>query len=1833
MPLDESVLTPPKKPGLDPGALRVMGMDPDVLPEDERRAGTVEMADPQAAARWLHGRLVQKARWRRYEDDPQVRKAFLNRFRYDPYPEKLWEQIRPVFGKLREAVEKDEEVILRAHDFARSGGRHVPDVAEEDEETFLRYVAQFSEPRIRDTGAVFGESFRRMVGDVLGGIESGVKGAGTRLLAEVAQAPGRLWRSTETQQEYTDALTRSMRWWLGWTTKRQRQLRLQHKAQSIVRAADPNVSVSGGLRSELVTQVGRAIESGGPMIATAGLAATPGGQPAAFGTWATMTAGRTYRRMKGQGLNDADAASVAALHGAFDAYIEMAQIRGLLPQVLPPGVGPSLWTRFASGVKTLGKEVLLEELPQGFGEVATQLYAQEHGPLSDEQRISLLDGLEDAWRQAQDSVVPLMMMVGGGKLLAGEAHTAQFDGAMSSMLSHPSFAGVRQALAKVETPSRRAVAEAMFMKPADLPPLFKQANARARLVHLAKQVEGQAEALLQMDKAAQSIEEQAHAEEARAEAEEAGAEEGVQAREPEVEEVRVRDAEGHRVEAPPRAEEEAPREAVAEAPEAAMEEGVPKALLDKFTPPPEGERPEGAPPDLEAMKRDELRQMAKDKGIERTLADEPISRANKADVIRAIDNAEMEREATTAEKQPEPEPREAAQDRRWAHYTEKAPPDVPRAWLQPQPGERERTEIWVKMPGRDQAVHAATLGQEGMPDTLTAWAGNQAVERAATWWQSQDRAHLRALREQLAEAEESGAGARVTELREQIEALEAEAEAKTARAAPTGQAMAAVTEGPFRETALPEPTEPASPAEVREEAKALCGAVDEFNRILRPARRSKLTRQATLVFQRFMIGQPQLRYNRMDRALGKFRRMFWGKSKEEVLAFWDAIETGQTEGLPAKQRVLAEALRKRNDQLFRDITSYPEAETLNYIVNHYPHSFKDPDKARDALARILGRRPMEGPKSFLKKRTRHTMREAIEEGGLEPLTWNPVDLWLHRYWEAQRWMAARDTMRELRERGWARFKFGFQRGPAHWALVDDPMFTEYARPDMDVKEAFDAKLVEQVVQIARSLGAHVERRVRIGGRSWGYAQGAWKMVTRVGGPETVLTHELGHIVDNGYGLYEWMVNPHGETKRDGTENQADARRKRARIKAQLRALADLRFEGLEPTEATRRAVRAKGEKGAVMIQALVHAPDKFREVAPDVYARLVGFLNQHEKLRPLLEVKPSLVLAEQTHKVSMPGVTILGHHWVPAPVAELLNNLLGRGLWQHKYAAVRKGYEAWRVSSNALIQAQHAFSGFHVLNTTFDGPNTQFSLGLREVFGKWPGEKGDFRRILRGLYKMTTSPIAAVGQPILGQRLKLAAESEHGEHTEEMVNIINLLEAAGAGTRMSARYRNEHFKALANTMAELGDAETFAQKTGIALKTPHRVALATLQAVSIPVMEWTVPAQKLGAFAVMMRHEMERLGTTDPTDPRLWHMASTAYDSVENRMGQLDYNRLFWDRTFRDALFMAVRSVGWNWGSLREFGGAVVDLFTIPQRMSRGDAWLSHRMAYTMAATIHYYMGGAVLGYLLTGEWPKEIYDAFFVPTGRTLPDGTPERLRLPTYAKDWVAWYKAPVASMMHKLNPVATFLSDVVLENEDYFKVEIRHPGDPWHEQAMDVFKYAAEQFMPFSFRNFAQQRKAGAPVSRALSAIIGIIPAPLSVIRTRATQRAIDLAVKGMPRGTRTKEQWEKSQARKKLIHAIQAGEDISQLPEFHMFSAKELQRIGRMSGQSFLGNMFKRLTLKDALTVYEVASDAEREELRPMLIYKVQHYDEGKTDWPDLARHFALIMETEQKETKP
>jgi hypothetical protein len=501
-----------------------------------------------------------------------------------------------------------------------------------------------------------------------------------------------------------------------------------------------------------------------------------------------------------------------------------------------------------------------------------------------------------------------------------------------------------------------------------------------------------------------------------------------------------------------------------------------------------------------------------------------------------------------------------------------------------------------------------------------------------------------------------------------------------------------------------------------------------------------------------------------------------------------------------------------------------------------------------------------------------------------------------------------------------------------------------------------------------------------------------------------------------------------------------------------------------------------------------------------------------------------------------------------------------------------------------------------------------FGLGLRKLFIK--GQRAG------GLLNIASYPVSPIITLWNGARIKKAytqqLESISSPKTRRMVEAII---AAGGRDRMDVFYYNNQIKVLQKTFSDIVRGDSFTKIKG-ALKLPFNIFGATLESVAKPLMEWYVPTGKIGLFSKLAGSEMKRAEKGSITDDQLWEMLTKVWDSVDNRMGMLVYDNLFWNKTLKDVLMLAIRSVGWNLGFGREYGGAVVDLATVNKRIEQGDIWLSHKMSYVIGVITTYAIMGAITTYILTGEKPKELKDYFF-PNG---PDG---RWFLATYAKDIYAWSHRPIQTAIHKIHPLWGLLGDLVT-NKDFFNVEIRHPEDPLLAQSGEIASHIFDGFKSISIRNYEKMSRVSSNKKRnILISITGISSAPSYITRSPAQKLMARILAERIPHKTRTKEEFERSTYRKVLKDRLRKGEVIDRKEAIDMLGHSSYRRLLRESRLSSFADSFNRLGLEDALNVYSISNKREREQVKRILRRKYTHA-RSHTKTKEIRDLFHLLM---------
>ena len=438
-------------------------------------------------------------------------------------------------------------------------------------------------------------------------------------------------------------------------------------------------------------------------------------------------------------------------------------------------------------------------------------------------------------------------------------------------------------------------------------------------------------------------------------------------------------------------------------------------------------------------------------------------------------------------------------------------------------------------------------------------------------------------------------------------------------------------------------------------------------------------------------------------------------------------------------------------------------------------------------------------------------------------------------------------------------------------------------------------------------------------------------------------------------------------------------------------------------------------------------------------------------------------------KTQQGSLAIRGEYVAPEPAATLINNYLSPGL--RKYA----GFRAYMGLGNMLNQFQLGWSAYHLGFTTFESAISRLALGIRQA------AHGD---VLKGAITAASAPIAPFRGLYMGDKMLKEWEAP-GTQGAQVGLMVDAMMMAGGRARMDRFYQTQVTKKM---------MEAFRQ--GNVWGGVFRAPFALTEQAARPIMEYLVPRQKMAVFADLAQEEMERF-KEHGDQAKLRIALAKAWDSVDNRMGQLVYDNLFWNKAVKDLAMASVRSVGWNIGTIREIAGGGADsLKALANIAQRKPAEFTNRMAYILALPILAGLIGGIIHYLRTGQRPDQLKDWYFPRRG---PQGTPEwnkRMALPSYVKDVVHWAHDPIGTIKGKIHPLLGLILEM-LSNEDYFGKHIVNREDPLVQQMEEELKHSGETFEPMAARALtAPDKKGNETTSEKLLPFVGVTEAPAYV-----------------------------------------------------------------------------------------------------------------------------------------
>lgn len=541
-----------------------------------------------------------------------------------------------------------------------------------------------------------------------------------------------------------------------------------------------------------------------------------------------------------------------------------------------------------------------------------------------------------------------------------------------------------------------------------------------------------------------------------------------------------------------------------------------------------------------------------------------------------------------------------------------------------------------------------------------------------------------------------------------------------------------------------------------------------------------------------------------------------------------------------------------------------------------------------------------------------------------------------------------------------------------------------------------------------------------------------------------------------------------------------------------------------------------------------------------------------------------------------------GAYYAKDAVASVINNFTGKGLFK-RGGAIGATTKAVRYYNNLKNQIQLGLGLFHFTTTSIDATVTGWGNSLKLLTTGKPllMAKGAF-----DLVKSATILPNLISTFAKGYRAnKLYKE---GAAAQE----VNDLTQAGARVRMQKIYAIDAAynmkKSWQNFTADHRPADLGKAVWNGLWGLPEKL-------VGHYLMDVWVPALKTGGYLRTLETEL----ATNPnmTERETLKAKQRIWDSMDNRLGQVVYDNVFWDKTIKDLGFMSVRSLGWTGGTMKAFGTGVADVPKSLKNVMQGKG-IEHTTAWLASLPLAVGMYGALYQYMMTGQGPQEFKDYFFPKDGTKDADGNDNRVSMPSYMKDIYAYSKDPLTTAQHKLSPFFNEMTDM-MKNKDFYGVRIFNPDDPLYQKGIDMLKYQANTLVPFSFKQKPGEKKGffeSVATKEGAEKIMGIMPAAKEFERSDIQNAIAEEREKNFKKDAKTKEQFDLDGYRHEVKKALRLGVPWTDIPQELKDKAKyhgsSIKSLIRESKQDYYGVEFKHLDSDQQLTVWGKMSEDDK-----------------------------------------
>lgn len=387
-------------------------------------------------------------------------------------------------------------------------------------------------------------------------------------------------------------------------------------------------------------------------------------------------------------------------------------------------------------------------------------------------------------------------------------------------------------------------------------------------------------------------------------------------------------------------------------------------------------------------------------------------------------------------------------------------------------------------------------------------------------------------------------------------------------------------------------------------------------------------------------------------------------------------------------------------------------------------------------------------------------------------------------------------------------------------------------------------------------------------------------------------------------------------------------------------------------------------------------------------------------------------------ELKMPWAEKMGRKaYAPRDIAETLNQFYDAGL---RRGQAKDIYEYALMTKNMWTAVELGLSAYHATTMGVESMASGMARALQLA------ASGEYRKATAQLFKSPVEPVTAYLYGRKGRQLYRGDDTKATPLQKRIMDLLTQANVQPGNLRITGEY---DMSRLGNfwdsykrgSLPHEFNAQLKSISDSYGLKLPAVLlenVRRAMQTISKPLFEHYIPELKLGT----MMKDMEAWLHVNPTatDAQALNYARKVADSIDNRMGEMNYDNLFMNKAAKDLGMLSLRSFGFTVGGpVREIGAGTGRLVGTA---AQGKNPLKHfdlrsekadpRTAYAMAFLPAIAMISAAYQYFRTGKPPEDWRDLVTPKTGgkiKSMGKESDERILVPGYHKDFLGYFVNP--------------------------------------------------------------------------------------------------------------------------------------------------------------------------------------------------------------------------------